>query len=268
MVTLPRPFRDRARARLTLALAAAQVGAIVWQAVLSREGADLSQRGDDPPVVPALYTFAIWAPIYASSFAYAAYQARTGQAARPLHRQAGPWAAAAFGAAALWAVAAGLPAPGVTWGTAGLMFVMCGSLCLALDRASALAGDRADRLLVVTPLGLYAGYVTLATVANAASSLQASGVTAPLGIGPTSWAMGMLAVAGGAASLMVRRTGAPLAYSAAVVWGLTGVVVQNVAVRPNPPVAWAAGLAALGVLGATWWGRAGQAAGRAKARPA
>lgn len=260
MVTLtrpvpPRPRRDRARAGLTLALAAAQVGAIVWQVVFSRGGADLSQRDGDPPVVPALYTFAIWAPIYGSSLAYAAYQAWPGQAARPLHRQAGPWAAAAFGAATLWAVAAGLPAPGVTWGTAGLIFLMCGSLLVALDRASALARGRTDRLLVVTPLGLYAGYVTLATVANAASSLQESGVTAPLGIGPTPWAVSMLAVAGGAAAAVIRRTGGPLAYSTAALWGLAGVIVQNTAVRPNPPVAGAAGLAALAVLGATWWVR-------------
>lgn len=243
----PHVSRDRNRAWLTLALAAAQVGAILWQFLLSREGADLSQRGNDPPVVPALYTFAIWTPIYASSLAYASYQAWPGQASRRLHRRVGPWAATAFGAATLWAVAAGLPAPWVTWGTAGLIAVMFGSLGVALDRSSVLARGRTDRLLVVTPLGLYAGYVTLATVANVASSLQESGRTAPLGLGVTPWAVSMLALAAGAAALVIRRTGAPLAYSAAAVWGLTGVVVQNTAVRPNLPVALTAGLAAVAV---------------------
>ena len=55
-------------------------------------------------------------------------------------------------------------------------------------------------------------------------------------------------VAAGAAALVIRRTGAPLAYSAAAVWGLMGVVVQNTAVRPNLPVALTAGLAAVAVM--------------------
>lgn len=46
----------------------------MWQVRVSGGGADCSGRADDPPVVPALYTFAIWGPIYASSLAYAVYQ--------------------------------------------------------------------------------------------------------------------------------------------------------------------------------------------------
>ncbi|WP_019586415.1 hypothetical protein [Deinococcus apachensis] len=258
---LPTPSRDlprppgRVLPGLTLGLAAAQVGAIVWQFSFSGGGADLSQRGDDPPVVPALYTFAIWGPIYVSSLAYAVYGLLPGQRGRELHRRVGPYAAAAFGASTLWALAAGFPPPWVTWGTVAMIFAMFGSLLVALLRASRLARTRADHLLTVSPLALYAGYVTLATVANTAASLKASGVNTPLGLGVTPWAVLMLAAAGGLASFVARRTGGPLAYGAAAIWGLIGVAVQNAVVEPNPPVGVAAGLAALAVAGTTWWAR-------------
>ena len=251
---------DSLRQWLTLALAAAQVGAIIWQFVGSSGGADLSlARRSDPPIVPAGYTFAVWGPIYLGCFAYAAYQLRPDQAARPLHRRVGPWAASAFGAATLWALAAGFPPPLASWGTVAMIFVMFGTLSVALLRASSDAQRVQDRRWVVAPLGLYAGYVTLATIANTAASLWHTGIRAPLGLGETPWTVLMLGAAGVVASVVIRRTRAPVAYSAAVVWGLLGIVVQNTFIAPRPVTAGAALAAAAGTALLSWRTRRRQA---------
>ncbi|PNY80664.1 hypothetical protein CVO96_04165 [Deinococcus koreensis] len=213
-------------------------------------------------MIPATFTFAIWGPIYLGSLAYATYQAWPGQGARPLHRQVGPWAALAFGASALWALAAGFPPPLLSWGTVAMIFALFGSLLVALLRAVALAETPRDRLLVVAPLGLYAGYITLATVANTAATLYQLGIRTPLGLSEPAWAALMLGAAGVLAGVVIRHLGvnrhrAPLTYPAAVVWGLGGVAAQNLTVlnlaaQPQPVVAAAAGLAALLVAGTAW----------------
>src|SRR4051812_49882132 len=69
------------------------------------------------PVLPADWTFAIWAPIYLAFLGYAVYQALPGQRGRAVHRATGWWLVASTvlngGGVLPVARPPGLPAPGL-----------------------------------------------------------------------------------------------------------------------------------------------------------
>lgn len=241
--------RDLWLQALTVALAAAQIAAIVWSTSAQFAEDSTSRAPDSPPVVPALYTFAVWGVIYAGSLAYAVYQAWPAHREHALLRRVRPWAASAFLFTALWALAAGQG-----WGlfTVPLMFALFGSLLGAFIGFSRQhAPERAaERWLVAAPLSIFLGYVTLATVANTASVLKQAGILAPPSGAETGWAVFMLLVAGGIAALLTRWSRGNVPYALTVIWALVGVGVANVRDVPNLPAALAAG-AATALVGLT-----------------
>ncbi|SDN71014.1 hypothetical protein [Geodermatophilus sp. DSM 45219] len=97
------------------------------------------------------------------------------------------------------------------------------------------------------PLGLFTGWVTLATAAGTTEALIAAGA-GDLWPGRQSWAVAVLGVAGGVAAVVTRAVPVSLACPAAVVWGLVGTVARSLPERPVPGIAAAAAAAA--VLGA------------------
>jgi len=109
---------------------------------------------------------------------------------------------------------------------------------------------------VDAPIGVYAGYITLAMVANTASVMKQQGVS--LGGTETGWATTMLLVAGVIVAATVRASRGNVAYALTAAWGLTGVAVQNALVQPRPLVAAAAAVAAAGSLAALVWVRRGR----------
>ncbi len=248
-----RSRRLRPRQALNLLLAGAQLAAIGVAAV---RGFGAEREVTEPPVVPALYTFSIWFVIYAGSLIYAAYQARPAQQADPLLRRVGGWTAAAFLFTTLWALAQTL---GWAWATVACMFGMLSALLGAFVGYARAPLSRAQDWLVAAPLSIFLGYVTVASIANPASVLYQSGVQSLLGLGPTPWAVLMLAVGVFCAAALTRWSRGNVPYALAVIWALVGVTVQNVAVQPNSAVAWTAALGAAALGGVLVWARRGAA---------
>ncbi len=73
-------------------------------------------------------------------------------------------------------------------------------------------------------MGLYLGWVSVASIANIASILTASGFQ-PGTTGRDAWAVALLAVAGLVGAVLALRDGGRLAPSAAIAWGLAWVAV-------------------------------------------
>lgn len=231
---------DRSRQVLNLVLAVAQVAAAAWS-VTTGLGPDADGRVvSEPPVVPALYTFSVWSVIYAGSLIYAVYQALPAQRENPLLRRVGRWTVGAFLATTLWTVAAGL---GWDWLTVPIMFAMFVALLGAFIGFSRDRSPRTavERLLVVLPLSIFLGYVTVATVANPASVLKQSGVVSPLGLPETAWAVLMTLAAGLIASFVIVWSRGNVGYALTIVWALIGIIVANVVDVPNLLVAFTAG---------------------------
>jgi hypothetical protein len=91
---------------------------------------------------------------------------------------------------------------------------------------------------VRVPLGLFTGWITLATPAATTEVLLAEGVEDPWP-GADAWGVAVLGVAGGIAAAVTRRIPVSGSYPAVVVWGLTTTAVRTL------PRWRAAGLAAL-----------------------
>jgi hypothetical protein len=101
-----RPPRDGLRQLLNLVLSIAQFGAATL--IFSSSFGDelfYNQAARNPPIVPADYTFAIWAVIFPASIAYGSYQALPAQRSNDLLRRIGFRTAFAFGCITLWSVA-------------------------------------------------------------------------------------------------------------------------------------------------------------------
>ncbi|MCR5875789.1 hypothetical protein LRS10_17425 [Phenylobacterium sp. J426] len=194
------------------------------------------------------YAFSIWSLIYLGLAAYAIWQAlprNTGNAAIRALAWPSVFTIAATGA---WIYASAFNA---RWLTVAIIAAAAAVMIFGLMRASRGKSAFLDWLLVWWPLGLLAGWLTVASAVNILTIMTAEGLIAP-DPAVLYGAAGVL-ITTGVALWVLRRT-AVLPYGAAVAWGLVAVWVAE---RPdNPIAAWLALACAIAVgLAAAWWGR-------------
>ncbi|MGY1671832.1 hypothetical protein [Geodermatophilus sp. SYSU D00710] len=195
----------------------------------------------DSRVLPADWAFGIWFPVYAGSLAYAAETARPSRRRDPLLRRTGWPAAAAYALAGTWVrlrPRQQVPVVAATMAAAAL----------AHTRAGAGPARPADRWTVRLPLGLFAGWLTLASVAAPTEVLLAEGVR-PGPRAADAWGVAMTGAAAAIASAVARGIPSSRGYPAAVVWGLVAAAVRNAMAGRRVPAA-AAALAAGAVTAA------------------
>lgn len=216
-----------------VAVLAATVFAIAVPAVQMGMGLGLSQAefaADGNTTLRAEgYAFSIWSVIYLGLIAYAVYQALPKTPETPLLRRFGwPSAAAIFGCG-VWIVAAALD---LKWATVVIIFASAlAAVEPLLDRSSYIRrAEGRDRLFVLWPLGLLAGWLTIASALNLLTVLTAKGIittsTAPV------WAAGgVLAVT--IAALYVTWRTRLIAYAIPIAWGLIGVFVAERVPKPD-----------------------------------
>ena len=257
-MALPEPVSTNDRLRQGLTVAAALAQAIVPALPqLTGWGVRIGERANAEgplPVTPAGYAFAIWGPIFAWCLAYAVWQALPRNAANALARRAG-WAfAAAMAGNATWAVV--FQTGGAAWATALVLALIATAAITALARVDACPAPprRSERWLLAAPLGLLAGWVSVAAFVNLAIALDAAGLAAlrgPAGL----VAPALVAAATAVALAVIARLGPFPTYALAVVWGLVAVLARNGA----DATGLTAGVGALLVAALAW--RAGRARG-------
>lgn len=175
-------------------------------------------------LAPAGPAFAIWSVIYAGLAGYAVWQALPSQAARRRQRAVGYWLVGSLLLNATWilCVQAGLLALSVA-----VIVLLLAVLAVAFSRLRHDQGEStADAVLLDGTVGLYLGWVIVATVANVAAWLRAAGF-AGFGVSPSLWAVALLvvvAVIGCALAFWDRGRLAP-AFAAA--WGLVWIAVAR-----------------------------------------
>ena len=224
----------------SLAVLAAVIAAIVIPAVqmsqnIGLTAAEFSGQGDQTLRV-AGYAFSIWGLIYFGLAAYAIYQLTVARETPTLRAVAWPSVVAIAGCSA-WILASAF---NQQWLTIAIIVTSAAVMVAGLRRARADAPSPAfrDKLLIVWPLSLLAGWLTIASAVNILTVLTAQGIIGP----DLSWAaIGIAAVllAGGLVGWMLRSR----FYLAPIIWGLMGVYVAEQAGKPT--VAWLAAGAAL-----------------------
>jgi benzodiazapine receptor len=192
---------------------------------------------------PAGYVFAIWGVIYLGLLAYMVYQALPSQRTNPRLRAIGWWYVIGNLANTIWIFA---------WHweqfliSLGLIVVLLVSLVMAYLRlapARQVSGlvSPGERWTTHLPFSVYLGWVSVATVANAAVYLVSIGFDGGF-LSPAVWTVVLLLVATGL-GLFFLRGWRDIAYVGVLVWAFIGIAVNQSEVAL---VAWsAAGLAGL-----------------------
>lgn len=204
---------------------------------------------DSTPIAPAGPAFSIWSVIYIGLLAYAVWQLLPTQAAAPRQRLLGYWVAASLVLNAAWILS-------VQFDQLALSCIVIVALLAVLARAFLLLVDSrptgvAEAIVLDGTMGLYLGWVSIATAANLAAGLTAAGFGG-FGWGRDVWAVIVLAVAALVGVLLAIRGRGRLAPAAALIWGLSWVAVSRTTGElVSQPAAIAAIAAAVVVAAAT-----------------
>lgn len=246
MSSIVRPTRAQQARRLIVLIAALFAPVMGYGQMLlgwGQTAAEFAADGDQTLRV-AGYAFSIWGLIYAWLIAYGIWQVlpRTGESDL-LSRMGWPSAAAMVGTG-LWVIASA-----ADWKAATVVIIALSALVLILPMLMSTQLIRraptrdSDRWLVAWPLGLLAGWLTIATAVNLLTVATATDSLPPMT--PTLWAMAAVAVVVVIALIVTWRLRL-LAYPLPVAWGLLGVFVAEL--ERNTLLAFTALIAALTVL--------------------
>ncbi|MDN3922839.1 hypothetical protein [Roseateles violae] len=210
--------------KLLLLLAALAMPLI---ALLSEQG----QFGPDAGVLSARYptlllaagyAFAIWSLIFALDLAFAVWQALRRGPLAPALRRARPLALAGFVLTTAWML---VFSQRLFW--LALLIIWSALACLlgAAQLMARMTDPNGELWLGLLPLGLHAGWLSLAAILNTAQVVVAYQLLPTGDMLPWSlmlWAIAALLLLGANA----RLQGHP-AYAFAVLWGLVGVVIEQ-----------------------------------------
>lgn len=248
---------DLVRAIAVLLAAVLQIaaGAAGGSGVLTGESVGEIARSQPNPLLPSGTAFMIWNLIYVAVLATAVWQLLPSQRGKTVHRRTG-WLIATAGVLnAAWVV---LFTAEQVLAAQVVIVALLGVLAIAWARSSpgGEASDRrARRWLLWGTLSLYTGWVAVATVVGALTTLADA---TEEGVG-TALAMGALAATAAAIIWVVAKAGAVAAFTASALWALIWI-----AVNAEPAVSIAAAAAAL-LIAAAFALRLAGSADRARA---
>ncbi|MDZ7799895.1 MAG: hypothetical protein U5K81_03750 [Trueperaceae bacterium] len=219
----PRPA-DRLRQGAVLVAIAAMIAMNVAANALPLAGRSTGEVSAAYPVpfTPAGYVFAIWALIYLGLIAFGVFQALPGRARDPRLRDVAPWVVLGCAANVAWLVA---------WHTLriplsmALMVVLLIALLATYERLHRGPSDRATVLLARLPFGIYLGWITVATVANASVTLWHWGFRGGPWA-PETWALIMVFVAT-AIGVRVLQARGDVAFALVLIWAFVGIAVAR-----------------------------------------
>lgn len=247
IVTSTAPTSAAATRRLVV-LASALFAVVIGQAQVfmgwGQSPAEFAADSDATLRV-AGFAFAIWGIIYAWLLVYAVRQAIPATPETPLLKGLGWPSVAALLAIGWWVVAAAFD-----WETGtiilifGALLVLLIPLLVQAGAIRALPRGDPDRWMTVWPLGLLAGWLSVAAPVNLLTVVTGNG-DLPSALPPTAWAILAVAIVSAVALGVTARLRTP-AFALPVAWGLIGVFSAE---QPrNAVLAFTALAAAIAVL--------------------
>ncbi len=204
------------------------------------EAAGGALGADSTLIAPAGPAFSIWSVIYAGLCAYAIWQLLPVQAASPRSRRLGYPIVATLLLNAAWILSV---QAGLLWLSCLVILALLASLLVAFVgvlRTRVPGQGVVESIVLDGTVGLYLGWVVVATAANLTAGLQAAGFDG-LGIAPEGWAVAVLVLAGLAGLVLAAVGRGRFAPTVSLSWGLAWVAVSRTTGEyPSPSVAAAA----------------------------
>ncbi|NYF16141.1 hypothetical protein HDC37_000955 [Microbacterium sp. AK009] len=209
---------------------------LVAAGVISGATGDYGDAEDDTniPISPPNWSFLVWVPIYLGAFVFAAAQALRPWRGDPAVARIRVSFAASVLLSGLWVRTARRPAlevavVGATATTALIAQFRGARTTPSSPRERNRRRESARTWFFEVPVGLFAGWITLATVVATSQALVEKGLSALL---RPRWSASLLLAAGAAGAVVTRRTRG-VAYPLTLVWGLFGVAMKE---RSRTPV--------------------------------
>jgi len=242
---VPRQWAVAVSAVVGVAVAFLASGAVVGTPV--NQVADGALATDATLVAPAGPAFSIWGVIYTGLLLLAAFQLAPSRRADPRQRRVGWLVAASLLLNAAWVAV--IQAEWLALSVAVIAVLLAVLVVVLVRLSESPPSTRYEAVVVDGALGLYLGWVCIATVANTAATLVASGVDAE-GSAATVWAVAVLAVAAAVGVVLAVGLNGRLAPAIGLAWGLGWVAVARTSGEPeSTATAIAAGIAAAVTLG-------------------
>lgn len=203
-------------------LVAATIGSGAFGGTPINEAAGGAFAADATPVAPAGPAFGIWSVIYTGLIALAAWQALPAQRSNARLRRLDALVVASLLLNGAWilSVQAGWLPISVVLITA--LLAVLAAVFHACVRTR--AGGPVEAVLLDGTMGVYLGWVAVATVANVTAWLAASGVGSP-GPAATTAAVALVLVAGGVGVALARFGRGRVSVALAMIWGLGWIAV-------------------------------------------
>jgi hypothetical protein len=211
-----------------LAVAAAAFGAGAFGGQAIQDAADGALSAEATVLAPDNPAFRIWSVIYLGLLVVAVTQALPGRGTDRRWRAVAWWVLASMLLNAGWIA---VVQAGVLWGSVAVIVLLLAVLCVLLVRLVRIDRTRRfDGVAVEVTVGLYLGWVCVATLANVAAALASSEV-GDLGLGASVWGS-VLAAAGAIVAIFVAgfaagRPALALSAALAIAWGLAWIAVAR-----------------------------------------
>ena len=235
-------------ASAVFAVIAAFVGSGAAGGVPIQDAAGGALAADATLIAPAGSAFSIWSVIYIGLLAYAVWQMLPKQSAAPRHRALGYWIAASLVLNGLWILSIQFDLLAISVPViVVLLAVLIQSFRLARNQPPL---GTVDAIITDGTIGLYLGWVSIATAANVTALLVADGFTG-FGLPAEVWAVIVLAVAAAAGVATAIGGNGRIAPAVALSWGLAWVAVGRLTDEPASTVTGVAALIAVVIVLAT-----------------
>ncbi|ROQ41615.1 TspO/MBR related protein [Frondihabitans sp. PhB188] len=210
------------------------------------EAAGGALAADATLVAPGTGAFQIWGIIYVGLLAYAVWQFVPAQATAERHRRLGWWVAASLLLNAAWILSIQFDQ---LWLSVPVIVVLLVVLGITFRIAySTVSTNPLDAVFTDGTIGLYLGWVCVATVANVTAWLVDLGFDG-LGIAPEAWSAAVVIVAGLVGVLLAVVGNGRLTPAISLSWGLVWIAIARLSGAPqSTPTAVAALVVVAGVL--------------------
>ncbi|MDJ0694513.1 tryptophan-rich sensory protein [Mastigocoleus sp. MO_188.B34] len=175
-------------------------------------------------IIPANYAFIIWGLIYLGLFAFATYQVLPNQRNNPDLRKIGYFLVIASIAQSIWVYLFSFRL--FTLSVVAMLVILLPLIATYLHLGtSKTAISRVKRWCVHYPMGIYLGWISVATVVNVACALYAQNWNG-WGIPDQAWTVIMMLVAA-AISIVTIFQNRDLTYTGVTIWALIAIAIKN-----------------------------------------
>ncbi|GAA1851474.1 TspO/MBR family protein [Microbacterium koreense] len=228
-----------------LAIVAAFIGSGAFFGTPIQEAAGGFLNSDSTLIAPGTGAFRIWSVIYTGMLAYAIWQVLPGQRHDARQERIGWWVAASLILNAAWI---GVVQADLLW----LSLPVIAMLLVVLCRIFVILRRTRPKNIVETvvadgAIGLYLGWVIIATVANATAILYATGFDG-FGIAPEIWSAIVLGAAALIGIALAFWSGGRLAPAASLSWGIAWVAIARFTAEPYSPETGVAAIVAVALI--------------------